>query len=241
MTSMGGKIIRGRRVIRLVAFAGLAFASACSGGKRTIRVPESIAPDPARASTRGKGRGEPVVVKMSDGKRTFQFEIPMAAGTAPFQATVPIDVYDAAVDRYETEADREIKEAARKPDESAAAAPGEAPAAEKPGGEKPTAEKKGAEKEPAAKAAKEPQGRSYLATLARVNGLFRKRQYELALIDLVALEREYPDDERILEMKGTLYWRLKKPKLAREAWERVLALNPDNAAVAQALEHLLGD
>ena len=41
-------------------------------------------------------------------------------------------------------------------------------------------------------------------------------------------------------MKGTLYLRLKKPKLAKEAWERVLVLNPDNTIVAQALENLVG-
>src|SRR5205085_816172 len=83
--------------------------------------------------------------------------------------------------------------------------------------------------------------RSYLATLARVNALYKKRQYELALIDLTKLDRDYPDDERILEMKGTLYWKLHRTKQAKEAWERVLALDPNNAMVAQALEQLSQD
>lgn len=81
---------------------------------------------------------------------------------------------------------------------------------------------------------------SYLSTLAKVSALFRKKQFELALVELVNLEQSYPDDERLLEMKGTLYLRLKKPKLAKEAWERVLVLNPDNTIVAQALENLVG-
>jgi Tfp pilus assembly protein PilF len=58
---------------------------------------------------------------------------------------------------------------------------------------------------------------------------------------VVDLEKDYPDDERILEMKGTLAWKLKNTKLARESWERVLQLNPNNTAVAQALESLLGE
>jgi len=91
------------------------------------------------------------------------------------------------------------------------------------------------------KADGEPPSQSYLTTLAKVNALFRKRQYELALIELVKLEQSYPDDERLLEMKGTLYLRLRKPKLAREAWERALAINPENTSVAQALESLLAE
>ena len=79
---------------------------------------------------------------------------------------------------------------------------------------------------------------SYLLTLAKVKDLYRTRNYELALVELVALEREYPEDERIMSMKGSLYEKLGRRQLAREAWEGVLALNPYNLQVAEALQRL---
>ena len=36
-------------------------------------------------------------------------------------------------------------------------------------------------------------------------------------------------------MKGSLYLKLNQPKLARQAWEKALAINPDDAGVAEAL------
>ena len=79
---------------------------------------------------------------------------------------------------------------------------------------------------------------SYLATIARARELYKRRQYEMALMDIVELDRMYPDDERVLEMKGTLYLKLNRASDAKKAWERVLALNPNNQGVARALEQL---
>jgi hypothetical protein len=89
----------------------------------------------------------------------------------------------------------------------------------------------GSDKPPAAKA-------SYLLTLARVKDMYRARQYELALVELVELERQYPEDEHILSMKGSLYERLGKKNLAREAWQQTLRINPYNLAVLEALQRL---
>jgi Flp pilus assembly protein TadD len=88
-----------------------------------------------------------------------------------------------------------------------------------------------AERTPRAKA-------SYLLTLARVKDLYRARKYELALVELVELEQQYPHDEPILSMKGSLYDRLGNKNLAREAWQEVLTLNPFNLAVLEALQRL---
>lgn len=207
-----------------VALIALLPAVGCASGKRTIRIPESVVPNPATRE-RARSTVEPYVIKMSDGRRTWQIEIPAYDATGAFQAVIPLDLASTAATPVAppTEADREVKASTPAGSEPAATSAGSAPA-EAPGA-----------------ASRATPGRSYLATLARVNELFRRRQYELALIDLVALDREYPDDERILEMKGTLYWKLGRRDLAREAWERVLALNPDNTAVAQALESLLGE
>jgi len=79
---------------------------------------------------------------------------------------------------------------------------------------------------------------SYLLTLAKVKDLYRSRNYEIALVELVALEREYPNDERIMSMKGSLYEKLGRRQLARESWEAVLSINPYNLQVAEALQRL---
>lgn len=79
---------------------------------------------------------------------------------------------------------------------------------------------------------------SYLATVAEVRELFRTRNYEVALVKLVDLEKSYPNDEKLLSMKGTLYRQLGRTALARDAWEQVLRLNPNNEVVLQALEQL---
>ena len=89
----------------------------------------------------------------------------------------------------------------------------------------------GADKPPAAKA-------SYLLTLARVKDMYRARQYELALVELVELERQYPDDEHILSMKGSLAERLGQKQMAREAWQNALRINPYNLAILEALQRL---
>jgi Flp pilus assembly protein TadD len=93
------------------------------------------------------------------------------------------------------------------------------------------ARKPGDDKPPSAKA-------SYLLTLARVKDLYRQKQYELALVEIAELDRQYPEDEHILSMKGSLYERLGNKKLAREAWQQSLRINPNNLSVMDALERL---
>lgn len=205
-----------KQVTQLGGWTALALLAACSSSPRTIKIPESVMRE-QRDNKPSKSPYPPYVIKMSDGQRAWQIEIPAPQGTGAFEAKIPLDLGEVAARAPgEIQADHEIKRAA-------------APAG-------------GPSGQPANTAAEGDAGaQSYLTTLARVNALFRKKQYELALIELVRLEQSYPDDERLLEMKGTLYWRLKKNKLAREAWERVLALNPDNTMVAQALDNLLGE
>jgi tetratricopeptide (TPR) repeat protein len=201
----------------MIAIAIAASVPACGSQKRTIRIPDSVVSNPrSKEGTNRQGAVQPYVIKMSDGKNTYQVEIPVNSATGAISTSIPLDIGHMELDPVntpQTEADREIIDSKRKSGEPA---PKEEPGAP-------------------------PKARSYLATLNRVNTLYKKRQYELALIDLTALDREYPDDERLLEMKGTLYWKLRRPKQAREAWERVLALNPNNAVVAQALEQMNQD
>ncbi len=79
---------------------------------------------------------------------------------------------------------------------------------------------------------------SYLSGITRVRDFYKARNYELALVHAVDLEKEFPNDEKLLAMKGSIYKKLGRAKLARETWERVLQINPDNATVAEALREL---
>ena len=192
--------------------------SGCSSSRREIRIPDSVVTDPSRPSARDRSIAMPYVVKMSDGRRTWQIEIPVSTASPSFQAAVPLDLGELNAQGAQpppTEADRELLASKKARGESAppvTSAPGMAPVAP---------------------------NQSYFSTLARVRALYKRRQFELALIELVNLERIYPDDERILEMKGTLYSKLGRRGDAQKAWERVLALNPSNTMVARALEQLL--
>ena len=88
-----------------------------------------------------------------------------------------------------------------------------------------------------------PPGRSksYLGTLAKVGEMYKSHRYELALIEVVDLEQQYPKDPRLLAMKGSLYQKLGKTTLAREAWKKALEIDPSDATVAEALRALKED
>lgn len=217
---MTRKIQRPRPFLRMRAFsvAAMAMLSAvlfffgCGGHKRQIKLPDSVIQNPKDNRSGRAPAKQPYVIKMSDGHRTWQIEIPAGDGSPSFQASIPVDLGEMATDAEgtpPTEADKEIIEA------------------------------KKAAGEPVADGDGKTRSKSYLSTIARVRELYKRRQYELALVDLVALDRAYPEDERILEMKGTLYLKLNRREDARKAWEKVLAVNPNNRGVAAALERLL--
>lgn len=75
----------------------------------------------------------------------------------------------------------------------------------------------------------------YLSSVAKVKELYVARRYELALIELVDLMEDYPEDAQLYSMKGSLYLKLGRAKLAREAWEKSLSINPNDLGVAEAL------
>ncbi len=77
---------------------------------------------------------------------------------------------------------------------------------------------------------------SYMLTIEEVQKLYRSGNYELAMVRIADLERAYPNDVKILSMKGTLWMKLGRPELAREAWEQVLQIEPDNRQVMDALK-----
>ncbi len=248
----------------------LAFLIAAGGCTLTRPVPADVRvpPELLRGAPYTAG-GEPprtrYVVKMTDGQRDWEIQLPEIA--TAYEVKVPMSgkVTGMRADLASmTAADREImaeREASARAEQLAdgdrpkdardgnvgrkAGARGKRAAADdededdgkdakaaKPDRRRVTpASAPGADKPPAAKA-------SYLLTLARVKDMYRARQYELALVELVELERQYPDDEHILSMKGSLAERLGQKQMAREAWQQALRINPYNLAILEALQRL---
>jgi tetratricopeptide (TPR) repeat protein len=212
-----------------------------------VRVP----PELLRGSPYAAG-GTPArsryVVRMTDGQRDWEIQLPEIA--TAYEVKVPLTGAPGgrmAVDMATmTAADREIlaqNEAARR-DSTSQLAPDEDDQGDDKDSAKASGKKPRPGASPAAKAAAAAPGQppsarpSYLLTLERVKELYRTRHYELGLVELVELEKQYPEDEHILSMKGSLYERLGNKTLAREAWQQVLRLNPYNLAVLEALQRL---
>jgi tetratricopeptide (TPR) repeat protein len=180
---------------------------------------------PAAATRARDGR---YVLRLAEHNRLWELELPESAGG--YEMRIPLD---APLDSP-TAADAELLASA--PDPSAAAKPA---ADAKPDA---TARPDTAAKPPAASAkadaaAKLP-GKSYLGTLAKVREMYSSRRYELALVELVDLEASHPKDARLQAMKGSVYLKLGKAQLARESWQKALALDPEDPAVAEALRTL---
>ncbi|HLK90536.1 MAG TPA: tetratricopeptide repeat protein [Polyangia bacterium] len=231
--------------------AGLYLAGAGSGCSTGGAVPADVRvpPDLLRGSpyTAGGEVGRTrYVVRMTDGQRDWEIQLP-EYGTA-YQVTVPLSGKPSGLvpDMAEaTEADREIiaeNQAEQRARADSAPGPDDAidESTDKPRPGLTQAGGKGARPGPTKPAAgtPEPAKASYLLTLAKVKDLYRTRHYELGLVEIVKLEQQYPDDEHILSMKGSLYERLGNKNLAREAWQEALRLNPFNLAVLEALQRL---
>lgn len=78
----------------------------------------------------------------------------------------------------------------------------------------------------------------YLLGVARVKDLSATGRTELALVVLDEVIAEFPKEERLWVMKGTLHRRSGQPGLAREAWRKALELAPADTEVAEALRAL---
>jgi hypothetical protein len=245
----------------------LVVAAAAAGGcKMTgpvaadVRVPPELLRGSSYTAA-GESPRSRYVVRMTDGARDWEIQLPEIA--TAYTVTVPMSGKPATKMHAElasmTAADREIlaeREASARAEQLADGdRPKDArdgvkkaamrtkrgagddeeeddPKPAKPGrGKVGPANAPGADRPPAAKS-------SYLLTLARVKEMYRAKQYELALVELVELERQYPEDEHILSMKGSLAERLGQKNMAREAWQQVLRLNPYNLAVLEALQRL---
>ena len=222
-----------RRRVALVALATASLGGGCTLSlppPKTISVPpEMLKPKPVperidpkakstqRVTPRRADASSTYVVRLAEGGRVWEVELPESAGGYEVRVPLAGGPYEQA-----TLADEELLA------DTAAQASGTLPAAAQAPG--------GAQLDVKAAAHK----RSYLGAVAKINEMYLARKYELALIELVSLEKEYPQDVRLLSMKGSLYLKLGKPKLAREAWEKALTINPEDQLLTESLRELAG-
>jgi tetratricopeptide (TPR) repeat protein len=179
---------------------------------------------PAATTRADDGR---YVLRLAEHNRVWELELPESAGG--YEMRIPLD----GPLESPTAADTEMF----------ASAPDPSPASKPASDGKPEGVAKapaGAKADVAAKAnaAAKVLPKSYLGTLAKVREMYASRRYELALVELVDLEFSHPKDARLQAMKGSVYLKLGKAQLARESWQKALALDPEDAAVAEALRTL---
>lgn len=190
-------------------------SSSTSSAARAKEKPPPLTP-PQKYILRMAEAGRVWEVELPEGEGGYEVRLPIAGGG-------PAEMLTSADEEMLAEAVLDAKQE-------------QATGEQKPkDGTKPTAETKPAGTERVVDAHKKARTRSYLGGMARVKEMYASRRYELALIELVNLETEYPNDARLLAMKGSLYLKLGQPKLARQAWEKALSINPDDLGVAEAL------
>ena len=223
-----------RRVCGGVLVLALAGCQTPAASKVLV-VPDEMRRTAAPSTTPGASRAHPpltppqkYVLRMAENGRVWEMELPEAGGgyevRLPLTGGSPVEMLTSADEEMlaESLADARAGKDKGKDKDGAKGEP------------KPSADGK-KEDGPLVDVNKAARTRSYLGGVARVKEMFAARRYELALIELVSLEKEYPQDARLLAMKGSLYMKLGQPKLARQAWEKALSINPEDAGVAEAL------
>jgi hypothetical protein len=82
------------------------------------------------------------------------------------------------------------------------------------------------------------QAPSYTLGIAKVNELFKRRQYEYALVELNQMIAFYPNSPQLHKMKGTVLLKMRNLQLAELAWIKALQLTPQDKALQSALAKL---
>lgn len=191
----------------------------CQTSRRTLVVPDDMkkktvkapaTPEKPRTAAEGELARRVYTVRLAESGRVWEVDLPEASGG--YQVRVPLS--GNGLNEMPTLADQQL-----------GTVPAKATAPDGSDG-------------PALDARTAAAQKSYLGGLARVNELYRARRFELALIELVNLEQAFPEDSRIHAMKGSLLVRLRKLPQAREAYQKALALNPEDIGVAEALREL---
>ena len=209
----------------------------------TIVVPSSASTSPSYLPGADIPR-QTYVVRMSDGSRDWEVEFPEVA--RGYEVRIPLGTPGRDVHAgYQplTRADRELIEHLRRTDpdfERPGIYTGDEHAVDRQARQDGGEEAQDSTRRPPDEAAPAPSRPSYFRGIDEAQRLFQAGQYEMAMVRIADLEEAYPNDVRIQAMKGTLWLRLGRENLARETWERVLQMDPDNEPVREALRRLDG-
>lgn len=250
----------------VLSAAALMLCAACQSQPKPQKA-QIVVPSTATHAPQYRGDGsipeENYVIRMSDGKRDWEVSFPSSADG--YRVQIPLDGDEPGAGRadvdWETEqlsaADKELLEDMRRqnPDmereglflgdenlvdrqaEREEAARGEEQDSDDgESAEDARGEERDETRESGAQPA--PTRPSYLNGIAEVQDLYERGKFELAMVRLARLDEAYPNDVKILSMKGTLWLKLGRESLARNAWERALEIEPDNETIARALERL---
>ncbi len=82
------------------------------------------------------------------------------------------------------------------------------------------------------------QAPSYTLGLAKINSLYKDKQFELALIEINNLLTFFPTSVQLLKMKGTVHVKMQDLILAERSWSKALELTPSDALLKRGLERL---
>ena len=248
----------------VVLVATLGGACKTSEPKTKVVVPSAATTAPEYDSD-GSVPEQRYVIRMSDGERDWEVQFPAVA--TGYEMHIPLEAKGSKepADALEwpsenlTEADKELLEHLRRRNrqteregvyvdgehvnqgekkEESGEGSGESKAKTAKSGVGTGESKEKAQKKQSKGAKAAPYRPSYLLGLEEVRRLYKAGKYELAMVRVKKLEEAYPGDAKILSMKGTLWLKLGKEELAREAWERVLQIDPDNQQVIEALKRL---
>lgn len=83
-----------------------------------------------------------------------------------------------------------------------------------------------------------PERLSYLRGIELVNELYAKKRYSDALTRLAPLIDQYPNQVRLLVMRGTIYRRIREPRAALKAYQMAARLDGANADLQTLISQL---
>lgn len=79
---------------------------------------------------------------------------------------------------------------------------------------------------------------SYTIGLAKINELYKRHQYEYALIEIDHLRSFFPTSPRLLKMKGTVLIKLRNYEMALDTWKKALELKPRDRVLKKSIARL---
>lgn len=82
------------------------------------------------------------------------------------------------------------------------------------------------------------QNPSFTLGLAKINDAYRRKNFELCLVEINNLIAFFPNAPQLHKMKGTVLNKMRQYKLAELAWIRTLELDPTDRTVRRALGRL---